>query len=60
MGSYQMALDCSIENVWRAKAYAYRTVCIALYMFTHVLQVNMRFLHVQTRHILCYIRQVLL
>ncbi len=30
---------------------SYRTVCIALYVFTHVLQVNMCFLYVQTRHI---------
>ncbi len=41
----------------------YRTVHIALHMFTHVLQVNMCFLYVQTRRIQilhCYICQVLL
>ncbi len=42
---------------------AYCTVRIALYMFTHVLQVNMYFLYVQTSHIQIlhrYICQVLL
>ncbi len=33
---------------------------VALHMFTHILQVNMCFLYVQTRRIHCYICQVLL
>ncbi len=41
----------------------HRAVHIALHMFTHILQVNICFLYVQTRHIQilhCYICQVLL